>query len=64
MSKIYCAYDHSRPNRAIATHRCDTCGKLLCIICGYRTEKFDYCNECWAIKMKEEEDERDKKRRR
>ena len=47
MSKLFCAYDHSEPKREIANHRCDTCGKLLCKICGYHKDGVDYCNECW-----------------
>jgi len=43
--KLICAYD--REKKAIANHRCDICGKLLCSFCGYFKDGIDYCNECW-----------------
>ena len=56
MSKLYCAYDHSKPKEEIADHKCDKCGKLLCKICGYSEGGIDYCNECWEIKEEMEND--------
>ena len=46
--KLICAYDKEK--KAIANHRCDICGKLLCSFCGYSKDGIDYCNECWIKK--------------
>ena len=58
MSKLYCFYDLSK--KAIATRKCDMCGKLLCSACGYVVDGVDYCNECYnseECKSKNEQDD-------